>query len=88
MTELLEMLDDTTTDIQCCDDSGDDEPMISPGSRNLLWEGGFTRGVAMYAKLFERGGGVGGGWGGGGAVRLRLFCIPKTGGGGGGRQVK
>ena len=51
----------------------------SPGSRNLLWGGGgggsgFTRGAAMYAKLFERGGG-----GGGGAVRLR-----RGGGGGGG----
>ena len=36
--------------------------LSSPGSRNLLWGGGgFTRGAAMYAKLFERGGGGGGG---------------------------
>ena len=37
--------------------------------------GGFTRGAAMYAKLFERGGG---------AVRLRLY---EGGGGGGGGGV-
>ena len=38
--------------------------------------GGFTKGAAMYTKLFERGGGGGGG---GSAVRLRLYT--KTGGG-------
>ena len=51
-----------------------DKWQFSPGSRNLLWGGRFTRGAAMYAKLFERRRGVqsaydgGGGGGGGGAV--------------------
>ena len=43
---------------------------VSPGSRNLLWGGRFTRGAAMYAKLFERRRGVQSAYdgGGGGAV--------------------
>ena len=43
--------------------------------------GSFTRGAAMYAKLFERG--RGGGGGGGGGVQSAYGYIPKLGGGGG-----
>ena len=60
----------------------------SPGSRNLLWGGGgggrFTRGAAMYAKLFERRRGVQSAYDGGGGGG----CSPLTTGGGGcSRQV-
>ena len=57
-----------------------DLAISSSGSRNFLWGGGggrFTRGAAMYAKLFERRRGVQSAydrWGG---------CSPLTTGGGG-----
>ena len=55
LKKLCDVWDDQFASCQCA-------PLISPGSRNLLWGGGgFTRGAAMYAKLFERGGGGGGG---------------------------
>ena len=69
-------------------DSGDDEPMMvgsSPGSRNLLWGGRFTRGAAMYAKLFERRRGVQSAYdGGGGGGEQSAY---DGGGGGCSRQV-
>ena len=47
----------------------------------------FTRGAAMYAKLFQRGGGWRGG-GGGGGEQSAYGCIRKRGGGGFSRQVQ
>ena len=56
------------------------DPGICYGEGGRFYQrgGGFTRGAAMYAKLFERGGGGGGG----GPVHFRSD-IQKVGGGGG-----
>ena len=47
----------------------------SPGSRNLLWGGRFTRGAAMYAKLFERRRGVQSAYDGGGGGCSRQVTL-------------
>ena len=57
---------------------GGERGAVQPRIQEFVMGGGFTRGAAMYVKLFQQGGGGGGG----GGVQYVYGYIPKLGGGG------